>query len=106
MCCKTIKASNITQVCDNEGVCVLDEESESGPGYHCQCQESYTGQHCQVSYELKIFGIELDRMYSRFTACVRVTRAGTRQSARCSVESRSLCVTALWDIREPRVRTG
>ena len=36
------------QVCDNEGVCVLDTEAESGPGYHCQCQESYTGQHCQV----------------------------------------------------------
>ena len=45
----TIDTDHVShQVCDNEGVCVLDTEVESGPGYHCQCQESYTGQHCQV----------------------------------------------------------
>ena len=32
------------EVCHNDGVCVLDADD----GYHCQCQESYTGQHCQV----------------------------------------------------------
>ena len=35
------------EVCHNDGVCVLDQE-DSGPGYHCQCQASYTGHHCQV----------------------------------------------------------
>ena len=95
----------MTQVCDNEGVCVWDTEVESGPGYHCQCQESYTGQHCQVR-AVSGLGLELDTACFRFTACVRVTRAGTRQSARCSVESRSLSVTVHWDTREPRVRTG
>ena len=39
------------QVCHNDGVCVLDEEEDHGPGYHCQCQQSYTGQHCQVRQE-------------------------------------------------------
>ena len=46
-----VLTSDWWQVCSNQGVCVLEAGAEQGPGpgYECQCQESYTGHHCQVT---------------------------------------------------------
>ena len=46
-----------------------------------------------------------DAAIFRCTVCVRITRAGTRLSVRCSLAKRSLCVTVPWAIRESPVRT-
>ena len=34
------------EVCQNDGVCVLDKDTSVG--YHCECQNRYTGNHCQL----------------------------------------------------------
>ena len=33
------------ELCRNSGVCVVQENS---PGYHCDCPDTYTREHCQV----------------------------------------------------------
>ena len=38
------------ELCQNSGVCVVQSD---GPGYHCDCPDTYTGQHCQVMVEVQ-----------------------------------------------------
>ena len=33
-------------ICENNGVCVLTSDQDTE--YYCQCQDNFTGQHCQV----------------------------------------------------------